>query len=124
MLMKKILYTLTVMVFISVIVLSVHYSNTVKLKEEVTGVLNKVYELEMAYKEMFGHYTDNLYALVFIQDTLVTEGGKANYKVSLLEVTDSTFIATAISVVDFDRDGKFNTWTVNETGVITELVDD
>lgn len=122
--MKKILYTLTVMVFISVIVLSVHYSNTVKLKEEVTGVLNKVYELEMAYKEMFGYYTDNLYALVFIQDTLVTEGGKANYKVSLLEVTDSTFIATAISVVDFDRDGKFNTWTVNETGVITELVDD
>ena len=124
MLMKKILYTLTVMVFISVIVLSVHYSKTVKLKEEVTGVLNKVYELEMAYKEMFGYYTDNLYALVFIQDTLVTEGGKANYKVSLLEVTDSTFIATAISVVDFDRDGKFNTWTVNETGVITELVDD
>ena len=124
MLMKKILYTLTVMVFISVIVLSVHYSNTVKLKEEVTGVLNKVYELEMAYKEMFGYYTDNLYALVFIQDTLVTEGGKANYKVSLLEVTASTFIATAISVVDFDRDGKFNTWTVNETGVITELVED
>lgn len=124
MLMKKILYTLTVMVFISVIVLSVHYSNTVKLKEEVTGVLNKVYELEMAYKEMFGHYTDNLYALVFIQDALVTEGGKGNYKVSLLEVTDSTFTATAVSVVDFDRDGQFNTWTVNETGAITEIVKD
>ena len=122
--MKKILYTLTVMVFISVIVLSVHYSKTVKLKEEVTGVLNKVYELEMAYKEMFGHYTDNLYALVFIQDTLVTEGGEANYQISLLEVTDSTFIATVISVVDFDRDGQFNTWTVNETGIITEIVKD
>lgn len=124
MLMKKILYTLTVLVFISVIVLSVHYSKTVKLKEEVTGVLNKVYELEMAYKEMFGHYTDNLYALVFIQDTLVTEGGEANYQISLLEVTDSTFIATVISVVDFDRDGQFNTWTVNETGIITEIVKD
>lgn len=124
MLMKKILYTLTVMVFISVIVLRVHYSKTVKLKEEVTGVLNKVYELEMAYKEMFGHYTDNLYALVFIQDTLVTEGGEANYQISLLEVTDSTFIATVISVVDFDRDGQFNTWTVNETGIITEIVKD
>ena len=124
MLMKKILYALTVMVFISVIVLGVYYSKTVKLKEEVTGVLNKVYELEMAYKEMFGHYTDNIYALVFIQDTLVTEGGKANYKVSLLEVTDFTFTATAVSVVDFDRDGQFNTWTVNETGAITEIVKD
>ena len=124
MLMKKILYTLTVMVFISVIVLSVHYSNTVKLKEEVTGVRNKVYELEMAYKEMFGHYTDNIYALVFIQDTLVTEGGEANYLISSLSVTDSTFTATAVSVVDFDRDGQFNTWTVNEMGIITEIVED
>ena len=124
MLMKKILYTLTVMVFISVILLSVHYSKTVKLKEEVTGVLNKVYELEMAYKEMFGHYTDNLYALVFIQDTLVTEGGEANYLISSLSVTDSTFTATAVSVVDFDRDGQFNTWAVNEMGIITEIVED
>lgn len=124
MLMKKILYTLTVMVFISVIVLGVYYSKTVKLKEEVTGVLNKVYELEMAYKEMFGHYTDNIYALVFIQDTLVTEGGEANYLISSLSVTDSTFTATAVSVVDFDRDGQFNTWTVNEMGIITEIVED
>lgn len=124
MLMKKILYTLSVMVFISVIVLGVYYSKTLKLKEEVTVVLNKVYELEMAYKEMFGHYTDNIYALVFIQDTLVTEGGEANYLISSLSVTDSTFTATAVSVVDFDRDGQFNTWTVNEMGIITEIVED
>lgn len=124
MLMKKILFTLTVIVFISFIVLGVYYSKTVKLKEEVTGVLNKIYELEMAYKEMFGHYTDNIYALVFIQDTLVTEGGEANYLISSLSVTDSTFTATAVSVVDFDRDGQFNTWTVNEMGIITEIVKD
>ena len=122
--MKKILFTLTVIVFISFIVLGVYYSKTVKLKEEVTGVLNKIYELEMAYKEMFGHYTDNIYALVFIQDTLVTEGGEANYLISSLSVTDSTFTATAVSVVDFDRDGQFNTWTVNEMGIITEIVED
>ena len=122
--MKKILYALALIALISVAVQVVQYVKKDKLKEEAIISLSKVYELEMAYKEMFGHYTDNIYALVFIQDTLVTEGGKANYKVSLLEVTDSTFIATAISVVDFDRDGKFNTWTVNETGVITELVED
>lgn len=33
------------------------------------------------------------------------EGGRANYLVSLREVTDSTFMATAVSVVDFDGDG-------------------
>ena len=73
---------------------------------------------------MFGHYTDNLYALVFIQDTLVTEGGKANYLVSLLEVTDTTFTAAAVSVVDFEGDGQFSQWIVDETGTIKEIVED
>ena len=124
MLMKKILYTLSVIALISAAVLGLQYVKIEKLKQEATKSLSKVYDLEMAYREMFGHYTDNLYALVFIQDTLVTEGGKANYKVSLPEVTDSTFTATAVSVVDFDRDGQFNTWTVNEMGIITEIVED
>ena len=124
MLMKKILYVLALIALISIAVLGRQYVKKDKQKEEATKSLSKVYDLEMAYRKMFGHYTDNFYALVFIQDTLVTEGGKANYKVSLPEVTDSTFTATAVSVVDFDRDGKFNTWTVNETGVITELVED
>lgn len=122
--MKKILYVLALIALISIAVLGRQYVKKDKQKEEATKSLSKVYELEMAYKEMFGHYTDNLYALVFIQDTLVTEGGEANYLISLLEATDSTFVATAVSVVDFDRDGQFNTWTVNEMGIITEIVKD
>ena len=122
--MKKILYALALIAIISSVLLVVHYTKNVKLRDEVTMSLSEVNELEMAYKEMFGHYTDNLYALVFIQDTLVTEGGEANYLISLLEATDSTFVATAVSVVDFDRDGQFNTWTVNEMGIITEIVKD
>lgn len=122
--MKRFYYALALIALISVAVQVVQYVKKDKLKEEAIVSLSKVYDLEMAYREMFGHYTDNLYALVFFQDTLVTEGGKANYKVSLLEVTDSTFTATAVSVVDFDMDGKFNTWTVSETGIITEIVED
>ncbi len=124
MLMKKILYTLSVIALISAAVLGLQYVKIEKLKEEATKSLGKIYKLEIAYKEMFGHYTDNLYALVFIQDTLVTEGGKANYLVSLLEVTDTTFTAAAVSVVDFDGDGQFSQWIVDETGTIKEIVED
>lgn len=117
----KIVFVVTMVVSLGILrYVKIHHKRYSEAKES----LSKVYELEMAYKEMFGHYTDNLYALVFIQDTLVTEGGKANYQISLLEVTDTTFIATAISVVDFDKDGQFNTWTVNETGIITEIIED
>ena len=61
---------------------------------------------------------------MYIQDTLVTEGGNANYLVSLNEATDSTFKATAISVIDFDGDGQFSQWQVDETGNIIEIVED
>ena len=122
--MKKILYVLALIALISIAVLGRQYVKKDKQKEEATKSLSKVYELEMAYKEMFGHYTHNLYAIVCIQVTLVTEGGEAKYLISLLEATDSTFVATAVSVVDFDRDGQFNTWTVNEMGIITEIVKD
>lgn len=122
--MKKILYALSVIALISAAVLGLQYVKIDKLKEEAIRSLHTVYELEMAYKEMFGHYTDNLYALVFIQDTLVTEGGNAIYEVSLLEVTDSTFTATAVSVVDLDGDGQFSQWMINEAGIITELLKD
>ena len=84
----------------------------------------EVYELETAYKAMFGHYTDNIYAIAFIQDTLVTDGGKANYLISLDETTDSTFKATAVSVIDFDGDGQFSQWQVDEAGNIIEIVED
>lgn len=124
MLMKKILYVLALIALISIAVLGRQYVKKDKQKEGATKSLSKVYELEMAYKEMFGHYTDNLYALVFIQDTLVTEGGNAIYEVSLLEVTDSTFTATAVSVVDLDGDGQFSQWMINEAGIITELLKD
>lgn len=124
MLMKKILYALAFVALIFIAVMGAQYKKNNKSKEEALKSLSKVYELEMAYKEMFGHYSDNLYALVFIQDTLVTEGGRANYHVSLLEVTDTSFTAIAVSVIDFDKDGQFNTWTVNETGAITELAED
>lgn len=124
MLMKKILYALALIAIISSVLLGVHYTKNVKLRDEVTMSLSKVHELEMAYKAMFGHYTDNIYAIAYIQDTLVTEGGNANYLVTLERATDSTFKATAISVIDFDGDGQFSQWQVDETGNIIEIVED
>ncbi len=100
------------------------HSRLEKRDAEARESLKEVYELETAYRAMFGHFTDNMHAIVYIQDTLVTEGGRANYLVSLLEVTDSTFTAVAVSVVDFDGDGQFSQWMVDETGTIKEIVED
>lgn len=122
--MKKTLIAITFLVLLSSGVLWIRHAKLEKRDSEAQKSLTEVYELETAYKAMFGHYTDNIYAIIFIQDTLVTDGGNANYLVSLDEATDSTFKATAVSVVDFDGDGQFSQWQVDETGNIIEIVED
>ena len=86
--------------------------------------LNSIYELEVAYKFIFGHYTGNIDAICFQKEILVTDGGQAIYDVLLHSSADSTFTAIAVSVIDFDQDGQFNTWMVDEKGIITEIIKD
>lgn len=122
--MKKILGAILLFVLVGVcigggkLLIKTHRVN------EAIESLTDVYELEQAHRAMFGVYTDNIYAIIFIQDTLVINGGKAYYRVILEEATDSTFRASAISVVDFDGDSQFNKWVVNETGKIEEIIQD
>lgn len=121
---KWIILTITSLALLLSGIVWIRHSQLERRNSEARESLKEVYELETAYRAMFGHYTDNMHAIVYIQDTLVTEGGRANYLVSLLEVTDSTFTAAAVSVVDFDGDGQFSQWTVDETGTIKEIVED
>ncbi len=121
---KWIILTITSLALLLSGIVWIRHSQLERRNSEARESLKEVYELETAYRAMFGHYTDNMHAIVYIQDALVTEGGKANYLVSLLEVTDSTFTAAAVSVVDFDGDGQFSQWMVDETGTIKEIVED
>lgn len=121
---KWIILTITSLALLLSSIVWIRHSQLERRNSEARESLKEVYELETAYRAMFGHYTDNMHAIVYIQDTLVTEGGRANYLVSLRDVTDSTFTAAAVSVVDFDGDGQFSQWTVDETGTIKEIVED
>ena len=121
---KWIILTITSLALLFSSIVWIRHARLERRNSEARESLKEVYELETAYRAIFGHYTDNMYAIVYIQDTLVTEGGRANYLVSLRDVTDSTFTAAAVSVVDFDGDGQFSQWTVDETGTIKEIVED
>ena len=121
---KWIILTITSLALLFSSIVWIRHARLERRNSEARESLKEVYELETAYRAIFGHYTDNMHAIVYIQDTLVTEGGRANYLVLLRDVTDSTFTAAAVSVVDFDGDGQFSQWTVDETGTIKEIVED
>lgn len=78
--------------------------------------LQKVYFLEHT------RYANELQALGFQQETLDTEGGKAFYKIELLDASQSNFRASATAIADFDGDGTYNMWEVDKTGIPREVV--
>ena len=60
----------------------------------------------------------------FEQQKLVTDGGNANYLIEVTDVSESGFKARATSVVDFDKDGDYNTWEIDQDKHLVEIVKD
>jgi type IV pilus assembly protein PilE len=86
--------------------------------------LKQLFTLEQAYKYERDRYSNSLSEIGFEQEKLVPQGGQARYKIEVLSSDDKGFSATATSVVDFDGDGVFNVWSVDQTGLIKEKIPD
>ncbi|MBI2281708.1 MAG: type II secretion system protein [Bacteroidetes bacterium] len=91
---------------------------------EATSQLEHIYSLERLYFMEFSKYSSDLEEIDFEQQKLVTEDGGARYKIEIVESSTTTFIGRATAVQDFDGDGVFNVWEINQDRTITETVKD
>lgn len=91
---------------------------------EAKMMLKQVYTLQKSYKFENDHYSTSLDEIGFEQEKLVTDGGRARYKIEIVSADDKGFVAQATAVVDFNNNGRFNVWVVDETGDIKEKVPD
>lgn len=80
--------------------------------------------LEQNYFYMHSRYCGSLDELDFVQEPLVNDGGNANYLIEIVEASSDGFRATATSVVDFDRDGIFNVWEIDQDKHLVETTKD
>ena len=62
--------------------------------------------------------------LGFEQEKLTKDGGNANYLIEVVEASNNSFKVRATSVVDFDNDGVFNVWEIDENKKLTEVTKD
>lgn len=73
---------------------------------------------------MHSRYSDELTSVGFEHEKVVTEGGQANYQIEIIEAGTEGFKATATALVDFDGDGKFNTWEIDQDNDLIEKIPD
>jgi len=86
--------------------------------------LGHVYTLETSYFYLHSKYSNDLDEIGFEQEKLVTDGGQANYKIEIIEATATAFKVRATAVVDFNKDGKFNVWEIDQDKKLVEVTRD
>lgn len=93
---------------------------------EAKQMLKHVQTLEKMYFYENARYSSDLRAIGFEQEVLVTEGesGKANYKIEIIVANNSSFKARATAVTDFDKDGNFNVWEIDQDMNLKEIIQD
>ena len=91
---------------------------------EAQQQLAYLHSLEQSHFYTYSRYTDDLEELGFEQAELVTDGGTANYRIEVVEADENGFRARAVAVVDFDRDGRFSTWEIDQDKRLREVEKD
>lgn len=86
--------------------------------------LEHLYTLQKNYFYMNSKYSENFSDLGFEQEKLSGQGGKANYRIAIVQASSGTFIARATAVVDFDTDGNFNVWEIDQEKNLKEITKD
>jgi type IV pilus assembly protein PilE len=119
---------LVVIIIIGILVLLAmpRFSSVVsKAKEtEAKIMLDHIHTLQQAYYFENDTYANDLAALGFEQEQLVTNGGTARYKIEIINANAYEYSITATAVVDFDKDGTFNIWAITQEGRPKQSVPD
>lgn len=88
--------------------------------------LKHIHTLEKTYFYEFSKYSNDLEKIGFEQEKLVSESedGKSNYAFEIVSADSKSFVVRATAVVDFDGDGEFNVWEIDENSNLNEVVKD
>lgn len=71
-------------------------------------------------------YSTDLVGLGFIHEKLSTDvqDGKANYRIEIIKADQTGFVGRATAVVDFDGDGIYNIWEIDQEKNLREVTPD
>lgn len=88
--------------------------------------LQHLQTLQQTYFFEKSKYSNDFGELGFVHEKLTNEGndGKANYRIEIIKADQSGFIARATAVVDFNGDGSYNVWEIDQDKNLREVTPD
>jgi type IV pilus assembly protein PilE len=73
---------------------------------------------------MYSKYSTDFNLIDYLPNKPVKEGGNSNYEYEIIQATNNSFKATATAITDFDGNGVFNVWQIDQDKNLIELVKD
>lgn len=123
--MTELMVVLVIIGILTLIALPRFMNMTTRAKTtEAKTMLRTLHALMQAHYFEHDQYPTDLLQVGFEPAPTVESGGNARYTISIESADGAQFIALATAVVDFDKDGTFNVWEVNQDGLIQERTPD
>jgi type IV pilus assembly protein PilE len=91
---------------------------------EAQNHLVHMHSLQKNHFFMYSKYSNDFNAIDFLAEKTVKNGGSSNYEYEIVKATNNSFKAKAVAVTDFDGDGVFNVWEIDENKNLKELIKD
>ena len=86
--------------------------------------LEHIHTLEKTYFYLHSKYSSDFTEISYEHAKLSTQGGNANYQIEIMDATNNAFKAKATAISDFDGDGVFNIWEVDQDKNLKEVTPD
>ena len=86
--------------------------------------LKALHNSQTTHRYMYSKYTLDVSELDFEAPKTVNENGRSNYNYEIINATNNSFKARATAITDFDGDGVFNIWEIDENGAPKQTVKD
>jgi type IV pilus assembly protein PilE len=91
---------------------------------EAQTQLKHIANLEKQHFFMHSKYSADFNTIDFEAPKTVAQNGNANYTYEITEASNATFRVRATAVTDFDADGVFNVWEIDQNLTPKEIVKD
>lgn len=123
--LMEVLVTLVIIGILTLIAMPALMPLIVQAKSTEAKVqLGHVLKLQKLYRYSHSKFSKDINVIGYEQIALVDDGGQANYEITIDNADLNTFQARATAVVDFDGDGTFNVWVINQDNKLEEIVPD